>query len=237
MRGGRRADGRASASRQRPGRRAGSKASAARARMYRDLVLDSAERVFGARGYHASRMEEVAAEAGVSLSTVYAAFASKRELFDTLHESRGRQFLAQLEPALRSREPVLVCLRRAVEAFVAYLARHRDYLRVDLREGRSWAIGDVQASRTFQAGIELWTQLVRRGVEEGIFCDDDPRLMAITAFAIMQVQLACLLEAEEPRSLEEIARRIASQLERALGAGASPAAPRRAATNARRSHG
>ena len=55
----------------------------------------------------------------------------------------------------------------------------------------------MQASRTFQAGIELWTQLVRRGIEEGVFCDDDPRLMATTAFAIMQVQLACLLEAGE----------------------------------------
>src|SRR5262245_32042088 len=74
-------------------RRSPSKAVEARARMYRDLLLDAAERVFGARGYHASRMEEVAAEAGVSLSTVYATFPSKRELFEALHETRGRQFL------------------------------------------------------------------------------------------------------------------------------------------------
>ena len=185
--------------------------------MYRDLVLDASERVFGARGYHASRMEEVAAEAGVSLSTVYDIFPSKRELFDALHENRGRQFLAQLEPALRADDPPLVCLRRAVEAFVAYLVAHRDYLRVDLREGRSWAIGDVQSSRAFQAGIELWTRLVKRGVEEGVFCPEDPRLMATTAFAIMQVQLACLLEADEPPSIAQISERIVKQLERALG--------------------
>jgi AcrR family transcriptional regulator len=185
--------------------------------MYRDLVLDSAERVFGARGYHASKMGEVAAEAGVSLSTVYAVFASKRELFEALHETRGRQFLASLEPALRGSEPALVCLRRAVDAFVGYLVRHRDYLHVDLREGRSWAIGDVQASRAYQAGIELWTRLVQRGIEEGVFyADDDPRLMATTAFAIMQVQLACLLEGGEPPPPGEISERIARQLERAL---------------------
>jgi AcrR family transcriptional regulator len=189
--------------------------------MYRDLVLDAAERVFGARGYHASRMEEVAAEAGVSLSTVYGAFPSKRDLFEALHETRGRQFLAQLEPALRASEPPLVCLRRAVEAFVTYLVAHRDYLRVDLREGRSWAIGDVQASRAFQAGIDLWTRLVERGVEEGVFYPDEPRLMATTAFAIMQVQLACLLEAGEPPSVERISERISRQLERALGVAAT----------------
>lgn len=206
----------AAAARPARGRRPASKASDARARMYRDLVLHSAERVFGARGYHASKVEQVAAEAGVSLSTVYAVFASKRELFEALHETRGRQFLASLEPALRSDEPARVCLRRAVEAFVGYLVAHRDYLRVDLREGRSWAIGDVEASRTYQAGIELWTRLVRRGIREGVFWDEDPRLMATTAFAIMQVQLACLLEGDEAPPPGEISERIARQLERAL---------------------
>jgi hypothetical protein len=61
---------------------------------------------------------------------------------------------------------------------------------------------------------------VERGVEEGVFCPEDPRLMATTAFAIMQVQLACLLEGGEPPSVERISERIAKQLERALGVAA-----------------
>jgi hypothetical protein len=40
--------------------------------------------------------------------------------------------------------------------------------------------------------------------------------MATTAFAIMQVQLACLLEGGEPPPTGEISQRIARQLERAL---------------------
>jgi AcrR family transcriptional regulator len=198
------------------------RAAEARARMYRDLVLESAERVFAGRGFHASRMEEVAAEAGVSLSTVYAAFPSKRELFEALHEARGRDFLARLEPALSAQDPVLVCLRRAVESFVDWLAEHRDYLHVDLREGRSWAIGDVEGSRAYQEGIALWTELLRRGIREGVFEDGDPRLLATTAFAIMQVQLAYLLERGERLSNQEIAGRIARQLERAFATTTAP---------------
>jgi AcrR family transcriptional regulator len=201
--------------------------------MYRDLVLEAAERVFGARGYHASRMEEVAAEAGVSLSTVYAAFPSKRELFEALHETRGRAFLARLEPALSAGEPALVCLRRAVQSFVDWLCEHRQYLHVDLREGRSWAIGDVEGSRAYQAGIELWTELLRRGMQEGVFEDDDPRLLATTAFAIMQVQLAYLLEHGESLTNQEIAQRIARQLERAFSSTA-PRARRAAASSTSR---
>jgi hypothetical protein len=41
--------------------------------------------------------------------------------------------------------------------------------------------------------------------------------MATTAFAIMQVQLACLLEGGEPPSIARISERITGQLERALG--------------------
>jgi AcrR family transcriptional regulator len=212
--------------------RAASPTAAARARRVRDQVLDCAERVFAERGYHASKMGEVAGLAGVSLSTVYASFPSKRDLFEALHEKRGRAFLARLQPALRSGEPVLVCLRRAVSAFVDWLVQHRNYLRVDLREGRSWAIGDVEASRSFQSGIGLWTRLVERGIREGVFCDEDPRLLATTAFAIMQVQLAVLLERGEPATPEAIADRITRQLERALCA--PTATPRRVTPNRRR---
>jgi hypothetical protein len=76
----------------------------------------------------------------------------------------------------------------------------------------------VESSRSFQAGISLWTQLVRQGIEEGVFCDEDPRLLATTAFAIMQVQLACLLEAAAPRSPDR---------ERSPSARRASASPRR----------
>ena len=55
--------------------------ASARAEMYRAVVLDAAERVFGQGGYHASKMQDVAREAGISLNTLYGAFASKRAVF------------------------------------------------------------------------------------------------------------------------------------------------------------
>ena len=41
----------------------------ARQRMYRELILQSAERVFARDGYHAARMQDIAAEAGISLDS------------------------------------------------------------------------------------------------------------------------------------------------------------------------
>jgi AcrR family transcriptional regulator len=51
-----------------------------------DSLLDAAGRVFGRRGYHAARVSEIAAEAGVAQGTVYLHFASKEQLYIGLLE-------------------------------------------------------------------------------------------------------------------------------------------------------
>ncbi len=206
------------------GRRSRSSAAEARRQRYRDLVLRCAERVFARAGYHGARAQDIAAEAGISLQTLYAAFPGKREIFTELHEFRGREFLARIEAALAEPLPARDALRRAVHAFVEYLVERPDYLQVDLREGRSWAIGDVEASPTFQAGIRLWTDLMQRGIGEGAFHDDDPELMATTAFGVMQIQLAVLVAREPEPDVDRIAERIFAQLERAFARRAAPGA-------------
>ncbi len=188
----------------------------ARAQMYRRLVLQCAERVFAERGYHTAKMQELAAEAGISLNTLYATFPSKREVFEALHETRGSEFLAVVDAALAEPGDARESLCRGIHAFVEYLVRHPDYFRVDLREGRSWAIGDVEASPTFQAGIEHWTALMKRGIAERVFYAGDPDVMAVTAFGVMQIQLAAWLAKRRKPDAAAIAERICLQLERAL---------------------
>jgi TetR/AcrR family fatty acid metabolism transcriptional regulator len=188
----------------------------ARAQMYRALVLQCAERVFALRGYHTAKMQEIASEAGISLNTLYATIPSKREVFEALHETRGTAFLAQVDAALARPGDARESLCHGVHAFVEYLVRHPDYFRVDLREGRSWAIGDVEASRAFQAGIEHWTELMKRGIAEELFYPDDPDVMAVTVFGVMQIQLAAWLAKPGKPDAAKIAERICLQLERAL---------------------
>jgi AcrR family transcriptional regulator len=182
--------------------------------MYQGLVLDSAERVFARCGYRAARMQEVATEAGISLGTLYSVFPGKSEIFAALNEARGETFLAQLEPALHESGRAREALWHTVSAFVHFVMEHRDYFQVDLREGRSWAIGDVEASPTFQKGITQWRELIARGIAEGVFRDEDPGVLAATVFGLMQIQLAAILALGGELDSEGIARRIASSVER-----------------------
>ena len=54
----------------------------------RQTILEAAERLFEQHGYPATTMEQVAAEAGVGLKTVYVAFTSKGGLLRALWDLR-----------------------------------------------------------------------------------------------------------------------------------------------------
>ena len=78
----------------------------------RDLIADTARRLFAAEGYGATSMETIAREAGVSPRTVYAAFGAKREILSLICErwleqagarELAGQVLAEPDPAGRLR--------------------------------------------------------------------------------------------------------------------------------------
>jgi AcrR family transcriptional regulator len=52
----------------------------------RDLIADTARRLFAAQGYGATSMETIAREAGVAARTIYAAFGAKREILSRICE-------------------------------------------------------------------------------------------------------------------------------------------------------
>ena len=66
----------------------------------RNLILDAAAAVFGAKGFDASRMEDVATEAGIAKGLLYKHFESKDALFEALVDREGRGYVGELRGAL-----------------------------------------------------------------------------------------------------------------------------------------
>ncbi len=56
----------------------------AQANQTRQLIVESARKLFSERGYTGATIEAIAQEAGVATETVYAAFGNKREILSTL---------------------------------------------------------------------------------------------------------------------------------------------------------
>lgn len=137
----------------------------------REDILSAAVRVFARQGFAASRIEDVAAEAGVAKGSVYLSFDSREALLTAAFERLAARSATVLERARSEGEPALDRLGGLVRSAVAMLADEPDLTRVmvDL-----WAAGRHTDARTpldmasvyreYRAAV---AELLRRASEEG----------------------------------------------------------------------
>jgi TetR/AcrR family fatty acid metabolism transcriptional regulator len=152
----------------------------------REHILRSAMRCFGRRGYHATTVDDIAAEAGVSKGTPYVYFESKEALFQHLCDTWECGLTARVNAAVdrigrpaRSPRQVLVAVIAAVGDHVTEEA---DLCRV-LIEARSQgaysgAVADQVRSSDATAQTSI-AQLIQAGMARSEWPPDtDPELHA-----------------------------------------------------------
>ena len=186
--------------------------------MYRDLVLESAELVFARKGFDDATVQEIAAEAGISLKTLYAAVPGKNELFEMVVERRGAEFLQETSEVMATDGSVLELLANGVRAYVSFLVRHEAFLLIHLRQGRAWGLPAMKGPSGVQReqGESLFLTVVRRGIDEGIFYDEDPQTLARSGMAVMQAHLMRVVEGIHGGGIEAVADAVLRSLHRLL---------------------
>ena len=193
----------------------------ARARMYHDLVFECAERVFAEEGFAESSMQDLAAEAGISLKTLYATFAGKDDIYKAILSERGAGLLRAISAAGASEGSAMERVAIGVRGIVTYLVEHERFFRILLQEGQAWGLnprgGD--ARENWQAGLLTVHEVLVSGMESGELLPGDPDLLAPTVNAILQVQLAGLLDRGEPAEVDAICEQIVGTLRRLLCGG------------------
>src|SRR5215207_7494042 len=84
----------------------------------RERILAAAERVFAKRGFFASRVSEIAKDAGVADGTIYLYFKSKDDLLISLFENRMKQVNAALRASIATEKKSLGQLRAFIKTYL-----------------------------------------------------------------------------------------------------------------------
>jgi AcrR family transcriptional regulator len=178
---------------------AASRLDDARARMYQELIFESAEYVFGEKGFEGATMQDIASEAGVSLKTVYASFPGKQELYGAIMHARGRAMLEAVDAARMAVNDPIEKLVVGTRAFVEFLCDHRDWMRINARSRLSWAIRpeDEQAGQLWDEGQRGHCELLEAGIDAGVFWDDEPVETALMIQALTRVHVSHAMEQGE----------------------------------------
>lgn len=153
-----------------------------RNRVTRDAIIDAAERLFIDKGYHGTRVSEVARLADVSIGSIYVHFENKEGLYAALME-RALDIEAQYLDAVLDDEtlPDLEKILALGEAYLQFFRDHPAYFRMlmipheDVPEATAdTAIGRRVVERGTRQRERL-AEVIAAAIEQGLLRDDiDP---------------------------------------------------------------
>jgi TetR/AcrR family fatty acid metabolism transcriptional regulator len=153
----------------------------------RQLILDAAVRVFARKGYHTSRVGDIAEEAGVAHGLLYHYFNSKDELLETIFRNTWTLMIETIRGVESIEEDSARETLRKVSAIVLRAWRDTpDIVRVLVREVARSPHLQQEIGETEQAFAAL-ERVIRKGQGAGEFRDDvDPRFASFIFYGALE---------------------------------------------------
>lgn len=93
-------------------------------------ILEKAETLFAARGFHETTMAEIAASSGFSIGGLYRFFSGKEQLYSTLVMEKVRLMYDEIISAVDREGSTEGRIRALVAAHFAYVDHHIDFYRL-----------------------------------------------------------------------------------------------------------
>jgi len=172
----------------------------------RRVILDAAVRVFARRGFHTSRVGDIAEEAGVAHGLLYHYFASKDEVLQTVFRENWGELLGRFEAVAGSDEPADEKLLGIVKILLRTWRNDPALVTVMVRE--------VARSRHLATQVEdigkafaVIQQVIEQGQAEGVFRPElDARLASWVVYGGLEEILTGWVMGRLPDGDEEVAR-------------------------------
>lgn len=183
----------------------------------RRQILAAAVRVFARRGYHGSRVGDIAEDAGVAHGLLYHYFSSKEEVLKTIFRENWGQLVDRFRAVEEADEPAGEKLAGIAKILLRTWRNDPDLVTVMVREvARSAQLqGQVDEVREAFAIVQ---RVVEQGQAEGAFRQDvDPRLASWILYGGLEEILTGWVLGQLPDGDEAVARAEETAILLALG--------------------
>jgi AcrR family transcriptional regulator len=176
----------------------------------RQAILDAGLAQFAAQGFAATKLDDVAAKAGVAKGTIYLYFRDKQDLFEQIVREAVAPVIARIEGMAQLPDvPTQMVVKALFDVFrTEVLGTHRkDVLRLVLTEGpRSPAIAEFYHREVVSRGLRLIGELLERAKAKGELAADGLSKFPQLVFAplIMAVVWDGLFAEIDPLDVEKM---------------------------------
>jgi AcrR family transcriptional regulator len=171
----------------------------------RRRILDAAVRVFARKGFHTSRVGDIAEEAGVAHGLLYHYFDSKDALLETIFHETWRDLLAAMRDVEESGQPAREQLRGVAAILLRSWRRDPDLVRVLVREVARSPQLQARLGEVGEAFAAI-RRMIERGQEDGDFrADLDARLASFVFYGALEETLTGWVLGQLPDDDEQVA--------------------------------
>lgn len=154
--------------------------------MQREEILAAAAQIFREKGYHATSMQDIAEAVHLQKGSLYHHIRSKEEILASLLDRALDLLIQSMQEVMASPLSIEEKLRAAMRMYADNIAVHSDLAAVLLLEYRNLSprlrARHMGRRDRFEA---LWRELIRQGMQQGVFRTSDEKLVAL---AILGVQ-------------------------------------------------
>ena len=168
----------------------------------RDAILAAALEEFSARGFEATRLDDVARRAGIAKGTIYLYFRDKESLFQELIRTMLTPIVGTIETLGAADLPVNLLADRLVDLFVreVFEPRRKDVIHLMISEGRRFPkLAEFYYREVLSRIIAAMRAVLRRAAARGEVpagLADFPQIIA--APALVAIVWSGLFEKFEP---------------------------------------
>jgi TetR/AcrR family transcriptional regulator, fatty acid metabolism regulator protein len=171
-------------------------------------LLEAAVRVFAAKGFHASRVGDIANEAGVAHGLLYHYFRSKEEVLETIFRETWSGLVRETERIEVSGVPFREQLRRFARIYLGSWLVTPELVRVLVREvARSPEVGDrVDEIRGLFLALRRIVESARDRGE--VRTDVDPAFASTAFYGALEEILTGWVLGQLPAEEEDVERAV-----------------------------
>lgn len=165
-------------------------------------LLEAAQRVLAAKGYHATKVVDIARAANVGVGTFYLYYPTKEAIFLELVEDTVHKLKQQIDAAREHTTDPAARSLAGTETFFHFAQQNRELFRIVFGHGASFH--DV-VRRSQEMFVRDVMENLLSGMQAGVFRQGHPEIWA-QAFIGMSLQVVSWWIEQEAVSIEEVTR-------------------------------
>lgn len=147
----------------------------------RQLILDSAIKVFAEKGYHGTRISDVARDAGIAYGLVYHYFRNKEDILDTIFLERWVGFQDSVDAIAASEKTIEEKLLGVAQLIVSSYGERSEWVKVLVFEiQRTQRMADPDRMKVVAKLFNVIASMLRQAQEQGsLRAEVDPDLACV----------------------------------------------------------